>query len=28
VWIPRKTHSLRTGPDVFSDVHNVPGQIT
>ena len=25
---PRKTHSLRTGPDVFSAAHNVPGQLS
>src|SRR3954452_7718506 len=27
VWILRKTHSLRTGPDVFSAAHNLPGHV-
>jgi hypothetical protein len=27
VWILRKTHSLRTGPDVFSAAHNLSGQL-
>ena len=28
VWIPRKTHSLRSGLDVFSAAHNLPGHVS
>jgi hypothetical protein len=28
VWISRKTHSLRSGPDVSSAAHNLPGHVS